>query len=548
MISGIFSLCNWVLNSCTKRLTALLISLLPLLLVAQVVINELCYDPPGADLGKEWIELYNAGTYPVDLAGYRIYSGGRSYSLDYVFPHFILRPGRFVLVGGDEVPNCHFRHNFRFQNGGGASDAICFVNADSSYTDTLIYDEPNSNYFLDDTGDIATSFAPDAPQGYSLARIADGYDTNRCGIDFIAEANPTPGLPNYRRADYGIAHATLANGRLKFWIVNHSLFSPLDDALLKVWQEESLICEENIRPIAALDSLYFERTLSDTYTILNITISLSLDPNPTNDSATLYAEGYSLQAPILNEIFAKPQAGKQEWLELYQEAAPRGANSYVIMDAAGNRTRFTLPEYTGYFVICRDKEALQAEYPNCPSERIISSSGWATLNDTGDELYLWDEAELELLDSTHYTAQQVQEGKSWERHIDSAGEVFWRFSIAAEGASPGRGNPKQEILPQDERLKVQGSPFAPQRGEKLTISYKLPDASSQVNLEIYDLKGRKQSTLAKMESIGKEGYFQWDGRMANGAFAPRGVYILLWESQATGAKKLYKKQLSAVVK
>lgn len=548
MISGISSLCNWTWNNPPKRLIALIYALLPLLLAAQVVINEVCYDPQGADLGKEWIELYNAGISPVDLAGCRIYSGGSSYSLDYTFPHFVLRPGRLVLVGGDEVPNCHFRHNFRFQNGGGASDAICFVNADSSYTDTLIYDEPNSNYFPDDTGETATSFAPDVPQGYSLARIADGYDTNLCGTDFISEANPTPGMPNHRRADYGIGHATLANGRLKFWILNHSLFSPLDDALLKVWQAQSLLWEENIRPIAPLDSLYFERNLTNTYPSLTITISLALDPNSANDSATLYTEGYGLQMPIFNEILAKPQTGKQEWLELYQEATHRGGQNYVITDAAGNRARFTLPEYAGYFVICRDPEALKAQYPNCPNDHIIQSSGWASLNDTGDALYLWDEAELELLDYTSYSAQQVQEGKSWERHLDSAGEAFWRFSIAAEGASPGRANPAQEILPQTQRLKLTGSPFDPRRGERLTISYKLPDNASQVNLEVYDLKGRKLCTLARAESIGKEGYFQWDGRIAKGGFAPRGVYILLWESQAMGSTKLYKKQLSAVVK
>ena len=30
-------------------------------IVAQVVINEVLYDPTGSDTGNEWIELYNSG-------------------------------------------------------------------------------------------------------------------------------------------------------------------------------------------------------------------------------------------------------------------------------------------------------------------------------------------------------------------------------------------------------------------------------------------------------------------------------------------------------
>jgi len=43
---------------------------------AQVVINEVCYDPVGDDTGYEWIELYNAGSQDVDLEGALLMSGG----------------------------------------------------------------------------------------------------------------------------------------------------------------------------------------------------------------------------------------------------------------------------------------------------------------------------------------------------------------------------------------------------------------------------------------------------------------------------------------
>ena len=37
-------------------------------LSAEVVINEICYDPEGSDESKEWIELYNNGSSNEQLA------------------------------------------------------------------------------------------------------------------------------------------------------------------------------------------------------------------------------------------------------------------------------------------------------------------------------------------------------------------------------------------------------------------------------------------------------------------------------------------------
>ncbi|MGC9362059.1 MAG: lamin tail domain-containing protein, partial [Candidatus Syntrophosphaera sp.] len=60
----------------------LCLTLLPFSAVSSgVVINEVCYDPVGADAGHEWIELYNAGDAEVNLEGALLLSGGSSYSI-----------------------------------------------------------------------------------------------------------------------------------------------------------------------------------------------------------------------------------------------------------------------------------------------------------------------------------------------------------------------------------------------------------------------------------------------------------------------------------
>ncbi|MCH1922686.1 lamin tail domain-containing protein, partial [Shewanella sp. A3A] len=55
-----------------------------------IVINELCYNPPGVtptSADKEWIELFNRGTTPVNLGGWRFSSG-----ITYTFPANTMLP------------------------------------------------------------------------------------------------------------------------------------------------------------------------------------------------------------------------------------------------------------------------------------------------------------------------------------------------------------------------------------------------------------------------------------------------------------------------
>lgn len=68
-------------------------------LAAEVVINEICYDPDDSDEGKEWIELYNNGNGNVQLQGATIYAGGSTFVLQFTLPAFVLRPGRYLLIG-----------------------------------------------------------------------------------------------------------------------------------------------------------------------------------------------------------------------------------------------------------------------------------------------------------------------------------------------------------------------------------------------------------------------------------------------------------------
>src|SRR5690606_13864352 len=70
-----------------------------------VMINEILPDPPGADAGLEWVELYNPGPGTVSLGGWAIHAGTRDFERPtFTIPHGVfLPPGTWWVLGGEHV-------------------------------------------------------------------------------------------------------------------------------------------------------------------------------------------------------------------------------------------------------------------------------------------------------------------------------------------------------------------------------------------------------------------------------------------------------------
>jgi hypothetical protein len=158
-------------------------------LAAPVTINELAPDAVGADDGQEWIELYNASDAPVDLTGWSLWSGTSALALRYTWTSGSIGAGEHLVVGGADAA-------LSLGNAGSSADAVALVDAGGAVVDTVIYGSPNTDAFLDDRGEVATSLAPVPGEGQSLARASDGVDTDDAGDDFVVATTPTPGAEN----------------------------------------------------------------------------------------------------------------------------------------------------------------------------------------------------------------------------------------------------------------------------------------------------------------------------------------------------------------
>jgi len=518
--------------------------------MARIVVNELLYDPEGTDTGNEWIEIYNAGDQNINLDGWQIQKAGSAYETVFVFPSYVLRAGRFVLVGESNIVHAQFYANLAFQNGGSATDGVRIVSADETYTDTVLYDEPNTSNLIDDHGVAGVSFAPDVPSGFALARISDGWDTDDNNRDFIGEANPTPGYPNRLYCDYGISNvrAELDTGSLGVSITNYSSLTPNSSGLLEISIDTVLVETIDIAPIAGKDSLLLELSLSipDNCNI-RIKVTLANDPNPDNDIFNLQIGSTALPLVKLNEVMYDPLIGNPEWIELLVQGSQNKRNSYVIRDRAGNSFSFELANpHSSYVVLCSSLSGLILAHPECDSTVVIQTTSWAALNNDGDSIYLEDDSGV-VIDSLIYVNGASPKGISLERNpVDSE---FWRRCSDPLGSTIGRENSSVANPPSFHgRVYLEGSPFSPRQGEQLLIHYQSMTSETRASVSIFDLRGRKQVSLLHNELIEQSGTISWDGKSSTGTVCKRGLYILLWESQDSGGGRVWRREYSFVIK
>lgn len=540
-----------------KSFSHIIILFMASCLYSNIVINEIFYDPIGSDTGNEWIELYNNGDTDIDLEGAIIQVAGAEYSDKFTFPHYILRAHRYVLIGEQNVTEAIFTTNLVMQNGDTGTDGVRYVSPDGTYTDTVLYDSPNTSHLTDDDNAIGSSFAPDVAAGCSLARIKDGYDTNNCEEDFIEESNPTPGLPNRVQIDYGIEGIFLNEDTnpplLIAAIYNYSIAD--DDTItivLQVSLNGQLLQEFDIEPLLAGDNYAFSEPI-DLPDAASGTLSAYLflynDVNPANNTSVTYLNNAQPLTLCVNEFVYNPESDNQEWIELYIPPFVCSSDEITIEDAADNTAQITLPSLCSqYLVVCRDMDLLLERYPNCPAVSILEVSSFPVLNNEGDSIILKDNHGV-VLDSIAYLGNSHKKDYSLERVINADSTVIWQYSYDEARGTPGQPNssaPPPSTL-EEGHIKLLCSPFNPLANETMHLQYNFGDDSNSINCYVYDLQGKKIFTIASDLAIGSTGELVWHGKDKHGKPFDRGIYVLLVEAKNSSKRYFLKKQLTVVL-
>jgi hypothetical protein len=167
-----------------------------------IKINELLANPAGADgtALAEYVELYNRSGATMPLEGWKIEirtSASGGWSTKATLPASAsASPGDFYLVGEANVPGADFVPADLLSLGSGAGgDGVRLVDCAGNVVDTVVYGDTNEDGILDDRG-ATDSFAGKPGDDEAIARIEDGVDTDRSGVDFFLTDVRTPGARN----------------------------------------------------------------------------------------------------------------------------------------------------------------------------------------------------------------------------------------------------------------------------------------------------------------------------------------------------------------
>ncbi|MFB0515951.1 MAG: lamin tail domain-containing protein, partial [Candidatus Neomarinimicrobiota bacterium] len=248
-------------------------------------------------------------------------------------------------------------------------------------------------------------------------------------------------------------------------------------------------------------------------------------------------------AVVVNEIMYMPLSGEPEWVEL--------VNTTTIMvnlkhwEVRDQTTGILLPEEVlppGAYVVVTGDSAGVSGWP--PGIAVITVPGFPALNNTGDLVILIDPTAA-VIDQVDYTLFPLTTtGRSLEKVSPTApsqAASSWVTSPAPQGHTAGRQN--SVLLAQDQSgLVLEPNPLPLNTPSSiLVVKYVTPFAAINLLVEIYDLAGRRLSTLANEGPLPGSGVVTWDARSVDLVRYKTGQYILLFRARDTGTGKRWER-------
>ena len=518
---------------------------------AQVVINEVLYDPDGGDTGREFVELLNCGRDGVLLTGWVLESGNGANPDDWTVEwiggdlDYLEAGGLFVIGEGDVLPPPDCVTALDLQNG---PDGVKLTDGES-VLDTVGWGEPLFPEYFEG------SPAGDVTGGLSLARSPDCFDNDDNALDFIG-APPTPGARNSLTDDLALdvrhhGPVVLAPGApvdLVCVVRNVGAMSaPAGSSRVELRVDggdaPSAVVGVDVE-LSPRDST--EVALSwpnppSGYHRAVLDLEYAPDCAPfSNTAQTSFTVGRPGGLLAVNEVMHSPSDGSTEWVELV--CTSPGSVSVAGWMLGDGRDMFpvAVPETAatprvaagGFLLLAREPGLLSGLAP-CPA---LGTDGWETLS-SDDTVVLSDEFGTPMDRVTYERSWGGERGVSLERvrpDIAPSDATNWGSSVAPEGSTPGRVNSIHlAVTPATGRLVLSPNPLTPDgdgKGDRTLISFELPVARATARLTIFDATGRIRAVLMDQEPVSSRGELLWDGTGDDGAPLPSGLYVAYLEA------------------
>ncbi len=505
-----------------------------------LVLNEVFYDPVGADEGREFIELYLSAAESLDLGRVTIERGNGSRPGDWrrVWQGAAgesLAPESHYVVGGELVaPPPNAQAALSLQNGPDA----CRLLLDGVVVDVLGWGDLETDEFF------AGSPARDVPAGTSLGRVPDGHDTGRNDLDFHPQPAPNPGAPNRRPSPFKLKsprHRSDAGSspRLEVeWMV------AADEGYQSAAVEVSVAACSLAGVAAVARTTLIDGEASGTLVLgplhegivdLCLTCAAIAPAGEAPPADTIRVAARAGPGPLrVNEFLFRPHPGEPEWVEVVNASPDTiDAARFAFADGRGEPVGLDgaplLPP-DGLLVLA--EEVLPAGVP-----ALVLGARWPLLNDTGapfaDRVRLLDE-EGRTSDDVAYAGDWAPAGASVERlsaRMPSADRAAW--SVAPTEPTPGRRNGAARELA-DIRGFLQIDPAVIPARTPGPVLVQFASPLGRGALTIHSSDGRLIRRFAGDALLGRR-WLTWDGRDDDGAALPPGLYLVTLAAEAAGA-------------
>lgn len=249
---------------------------------------------------------------------------------------------------------------------------------------------------------------------------------------------------------------------------------------------------------------------------------------------------------IISEILPEPFIGGSEYIELFNRSERNVSLNDVAISTRKSdgslNTAYSLADYPGtfksgdYLLLTKSLEGV-SDFYEMPLQLHVHECKLPILANSGASIVLYRKSDQEIIDEVHYSADwhntsvKDKKGVALER-IDLNGKSqdksnWTSAASAAGGGTPGKTNSQQGSNASNEpptgKEEISLLRFQP-TGEYL-MSYYLPQPGYFAKGWIFDIRGRKLSTLIENESLGTSGTIRWDGTGDDGKHLPSGVYI-----------------------
>jgi hypothetical protein len=291
----------------------------------------------------------------------------------------------------------------------------------------------------------------------------------------------------------------------------------------------------------------------------NWTLSLSSEKStPGKENSIKDIPNGTRNDMVINEIMYNPAVGNNEFIELLNlKKDVLNIGGWSIEDQHKNRykisdSNFVIPS-NAYFLLAADSSVIK-DYGlfgfNNKTVLNVTSLGLTT-----NELVLLRDLRGNVIDSVYYADDwnnknfNITKGRSLERinpYLGSNDRYNWNTCVDSKGATPGARNSLYTINTKiNSSISVYPNPFSPDNDgfEDCTIiNYSLEIPISQVNIKIYDSRGRLVRILANNIASGSIGSVIFDGRGDDGLALRMGIYIIFLEAlnSATGQDEAIK--------